>query len=196
MPTARSAQDRGIRTLTEAQALSALANPFRARMIDALKVDGPSTASALAQRTGQAVGSASHHLKVLSEAGLVSEAPELARDRRERWWRLVDRSTRWSTFDLLDDPAALSAAREAEALNLRRQIERLQDWMANAETSPEWMAVAFASQHWLRVTPAELNEVSEEINEVLSKWSQRLLPEDGQVREPALVFARGFPSQP
>ena len=196
MPTARSAQDRGIRTLTEAQALSALANPFRARMIDALKVDGPSTASALAQRTGQAVGSASHHLKVLSEAGLVSEAPELARDRRERWWRLVDRGTRWSTFDLLDDPAALSAAREAEALNLRRQIERLQDWMANAETSPEWMAVAFASQHWLRVTPAELNEVSEEIIELLTKWSQRPLPEDGQEREPVLVFARGFPTQP
>ena len=171
-------------------------NPFRARMIDVLKVDGPSTASALAQRTGQAVGSASHHLKVLAEAGLVSEAPELARDRRERWWRLVDRGTRWSDFDLLDDPAALSAAREAEALNLRRQIERLQDWMANAETSPEWMAVAFASQHWLRVTPAELNEVSEEIIELVTKWSQRPLPEDGQEREPVLVFARGFPTQP
>ena len=28
---------------------------------------------------------------MLAEAGLVEEAPELARDRRERWWRLVDR---------------------------------------------------------------------------------------------------------
>jgi len=196
MPTERRAQDRGIRTLTEAKALSALANPFRARMIDVLKVDGPSTASALAQRTGQAVGSASHHLKVLAEAGLVSEAPELARDRRERWWRLVDRGTRWSDFDLLDDPAALSAAREAEALNLRRQIERLQDWMANAETSPEWMAVSFATQNWLRVTPAELEEVSEEIIALLTRWSQREVPDDGQEREPVLVFARGFPTQP
>jgi DNA-binding transcriptional ArsR family regulator len=196
MPTLRTAEARGVRTLTEAKALSALANPFRARMIDALKVDGPSTASGLAARTGQAVGSASHHLKVLSEAGLVVEAPELARDRRERWWRLATRGTQWSAFDLLDDPAALSAAREAEALQLRRQIERLQEWMSNAETSPEWLAVAFATQHWLRVTPEELNELAEELNEVLSKWSMRELPDDGKEREPALAFARGFPSQP
>src|SRR6476620_10809103 len=94
---------RDVRVLTEAKALSALAHPLRARIIDALKVDGPSTASQLASRTGQAVGSASHHLKVLAESGLVVEAPELARDRRERWWRLVDPGTRWSRADFADD---------------------------------------------------------------------------------------------
>lgn len=196
MSTSRRAEARGIRTLTEAKALSALANPFRGRMIDALKVDGPSTASGLAQRTGQAVGSASHHLKVLAEAGLVVEAPELARDRRERWWRLAAPGTQWSTIDLLDDPAALSAAREAEALNLRRQVQRVQDWMANAESTPEWMEVDFATQMWLRLTPEELGEVAEEILELLSKWSMRELPDDGKEREPVLVFARGFPTQP
>jgi DNA-binding transcriptional ArsR family regulator len=194
--TSRKAADRGVRTLTEAKALSALANPFRARMIDALKVDGPSTASALAARTGQAVGSASHHLKVLSEAGLVVEAPELAKDRRERWWRLANRGTQWSAADLLDDPAALSAAREAEALGLRRQVERAREWMANAETTPEWLAVSFATQHWLKVTPDELNELAEQVNELFSNWSMRDIPDDGQEREPVLVFARGFPTQP
>ncbi len=196
MSTSRKSEARGIRTLTEAKALSALANPFRARMIDALKVDGPSTASGLAQRTSQAVGSASHHLKVLAEAALVVEAPELARDRRERWWRLAAPGTQWSTIDLLDDPAALSAAREAEALNLRRQVQRVQDWMANAESTPEWMEVAFATQMWLRLTPVELDEVAEEVLELLSKWSMRELPDDGKEREPVLVFARGFPTQP
>ena len=70
-----------VRTLRDAAPLAALAHPFRSRIMDALKVDGPSTASMLASRTGQAVGNASHHLKVLAEAGLVEEAPELARDR-------------------------------------------------------------------------------------------------------------------
>src|SRR5690242_7545999 len=129
----RWAQQHEVRTLTEAKALAALANPFRARMIDVLKVDGPGTASSLAQATGQAVGSASHHLKVLAEAGLVEEAPDLARDKRERWWRLVSRSIAWSRSDLLD-PAALAAADEAEALALRRQVERVQEWLANADT--------------------------------------------------------------
>ena len=35
---------------------------------------------------GSAVGNVSHHVRVLADAGLLVEARELARDRRERWW--------------------------------------------------------------------------------------------------------------
>lgn len=186
----------GVRTITDAKALSAMANAFRSRMMDALKVDGPSTASALAARTGQAVGSASHHLKVLSEAGLVEEAPELAKDRRERWWRLVDPGTRWSRADFADDTAAVTAAYAAEALTVQRQFERVQEWNANAATVPEWDDVAFATQNWMRLSPAELREVADELVEVLVRWSQRQIPDDGVEREPVFVFSRGFPAQP
>jgi DNA-binding transcriptional ArsR family regulator len=186
----------GVRTVTEAKALSAMANPFRSRMMDALKVDGPSTASALAARTGQAVGSASHHLKVLHEAGLVQEAPELAKDRRERWWRLVDPGTRWSRADFADDTAAVTAAYAAEALALQRQFERTRDWNANAVSAPEWDAVSFATQNWLRLSPPELQQVADEIVDVLVRWSGRDVPDDGAEREPVFVFARGFPAQP
>jgi DNA-binding transcriptional ArsR family regulator len=186
----------GIRTVTDAKALSAMANPFRSRMMDALKVDGPSTASALAQRTGQAVGSASHHLKVLSEAGLVEEAPELAKDRRERWWRLVDAGTRWSRGDFADDTAAVTAAYAAEALALQRQFERVQEWNANAATVPVWDDAAFATQNWMRLTPAELEQVADEMVDVLLRWSSRAIPDDGEERESVYVFARGFPAQP
>jgi DNA-binding transcriptional ArsR family regulator len=186
----------GIRTVTDVKALSAMANPFRSRMMDALKVDGPSTASALAQRTGQAVGSASHHLKVLSEAGLVEEAPELAKDRRERWWRLVDAGTRWSRGDFADDTAAVTAAYAAEALALQRQFERVQEWNANAATVPVWDDAAFATQNWMRLTPAELEQVADEVVDVLLRWSSREIPDDGEERESVYVFARGFPAQP
>ena len=186
----------GVRTVTEAKALSAMANPFRSRMMDALKVDGPSTASALAARTGQAVGSASHHLKVLREAGLVEEAPELAKDRRERWWRLVDPGTRWSRADFADDTAAVTAAYAAEALALQRQFERTRDWNANAASVPEWDAVSFATQNWLRLTPDELQQVADEMVDVLMRWSQPQVPDDGAERESVFVFARGFPAQP
>ena len=186
----------GVRTVTEAKALSAMANPFRSRMMDALKVDGPSTASALAARTGQAVGSASHHLKVLAEAGLVEEAPELAKDRRERWWRLVDPGTRWSRADFADDTAAVTAAYAAEALALQRQFERTREWNANAASAPEWDAVSFATQNWLRLSPDELQQVADEMVDVLMRWSQRKVPDDGLERESVFVFARGFPAQP
>ena len=186
----------GVRTITDAKALSAMANPFRSRMMDALKVDGPSTASALAARTGQAVGSASHHLKMLAEAGLVEEAPELAKDRRERWWRLVDPGTRWSRADFAFDTAAVTAAYAAEALALQRQFERVQEWNANAATVPEWDDAAFATQNWMRLSPAEMREMAEELVEVLVRWSRREVPDDDVEREPVFVFARGFPAQP
>lgn len=186
----------GVRTITDAKALSAMANAFRSRMMDALKVDGPSTASALAARTGQAVGSASHHLKVLSEAGLVEEAPELAKDRRERWWRLVDPGTRWSRADFASDTAAVTAAYAAEALTVQRQFERVQEWNANAATVPEWDNAAFATQHWMRLSPAEMRECADEVVAVLLKWSRRDLPQDDVDREPVFMFARGFPAQP
>ncbi len=199
VPTSRRPAPRrpdGVRTLTEAKALSALANPFRARMVDALKVDGPSTASALAARTGQAVGSASHHLKVLADAGLVVEAPELARDRRERWWRLADRGTRWSRAEFADDEAAVTAAHAAEALAFQRQVARTQEWLANSESDPDWDDAAFATQQWLRLAPDELAELGEEMVALLMRWSERPVPDDGQQREPVVVFARGFPAQP
>lgn len=192
----KPAQRPGIRTVTDAKALSAMANPFRSRMMDALKVDGPSTASALAARTGQAVGSASHHLKVLSEAGLVEEAPELAKDRRERWWRLVDAGTRWSRADFADDTAAVTAAYAAEALALQRQFERTQEWNANAASVPEWDAAAFATQNWLRLSPDELTDLANEVVDLLMRWAARTVPDDGVDRESVLVFARGFPAQP
>jgi DNA-binding transcriptional ArsR family regulator len=194
--TAPPEREHPVQTLTDARALAALANPFRSRMIDALSVDGPSTASALAARTGQAVGSASHHLKVLAQAGLVEEAPELARDRRERWWRLVAPSSRWSRAEFRHDPAAVSAAIAAETVAMQRQFERARDWLANAERAGEWDAAAFASQTWLTVTPSELREFSEELVALTSRWRHRPVPDDGAERETVFVFARGFPAQP
>lgn len=184
-----------IRSVTEAAVLSAIAHPFRARLMDALKVDGPSTASALSRRTGQAVGSVSHHLKVLSEIAVVEEVPELAKDRRERWWRLVDAGWRWTSSDFADDPVASTAARAAESAQLTRQIERTRSWFDNHEAAGVWGDAAFATQNWLHLTPEETHELSEEIIELLRRWGERPI-DDGAEREPVFVYTRGFPSQP
>ena len=196
-PEAPSTPEYAVQTLDDAKALSAMANPFRSRMLDALSVDGPSTASALAQRTGQAVGSASHHLKVLAEAGLVTEAPELARDKRERWWRLVAPSLRWSRAEFATDPGAVTAAMAAESLGLQRQFEHARDWLANsAEADGGWNQASFAAQTWLRLSPAELSELAEELVQLTTRWRRRETLDDGVERESVLIFARGFPAQP
>jgi predicted ArsR family transcriptional regulator len=176
--------------------LRAIAHPHRNRILSELYAAGPLRAADIARRIDIPANRASFHLRQLAKYHLVEEAPELARDRRERWWRLVDTGTRWSRADFADDTAAVTAAHAAEALALQRQFERVQEWNAQADTVPEWDAAAFATQNWLRLSPAELEQVAEEVIDVLMHWGRREPPDDGVEREPVLVFARGFPAQP
>ena len=181
--------------LTEAKALTAVANPFRARMLDVLRVDGPSAPrwpSAPVRGSAASVTT----LKVLAEARLVEEAPELARDRRERWWRLSAPSRRWSRSEFADDEAAVAAALAAENLHLARQFERAQAWLDNHEAEGEWGDAAFATQAWLRLDPDELRTLGQELITLVERWSERVVPDDGHPREPILLFARAFPAHP
>src|SRR5688572_1564340 len=118
----RDGQPGDVRSLDDVRALSALAHSDRARLMDALAVSGPSTTSSLATTPGLATGSVSHHLKVLSEAGLVAPAPEAATDRRQRRWKLVTRGMRWSPGRFRDDAAGEAAATAAQAVLLARDF--------------------------------------------------------------------------
>ncbi|MET7952222.1 metalloregulator ArsR/SmtB family transcription factor [Micromonospora sp. NPDC005324] len=182
--------------MTDSRALAALSHPLRRRVMDVLKVHGPATVGVLAQRTGAPVGNISHHLKVLAAADLVSEAPELAKDRREHWWRLVSPNLRWTTGDFDDDPVRQAVANAAVSLNLDRQVSLVRAFYAVREERPAWNGAAFSADKWLHLTPAELGEVEKEILAVFDRWAHRDLPEDGLPREPAFLFVYGVPAQP
>lgn len=190
------------RQVTDYRVLAALAHPLRRRLLDVLRVDGPSTASMLAERTDQAVGNISHHVKVLATHGLVEPAPELARDRRERWWRSASTALRWSTTDFADDPAAEAASLAASALGLQRQLDLTTSWLQNdASNSAEWQDAAFNTDTWLRLTHGELSRLSEEILELVDRYRDRggdsgADATDDAERKPVFFLARGFPAQP
>jgi DNA-binding transcriptional ArsR family regulator len=185
------------RTITDSRVLAAMAHPLRRRLLDALKVDGPSTASMLANRTGQAIGNVSHHMKVLAQAALVEEAPQLARDRRERWWRLSDTSRRWSSTSFDDDPAAGAGADAAASLGLDHHVAKVRAWRAQRETADvAWSDAAFSIDTWLQLTPTELAELSEQIVSLLRQWSTRDTTGEGAQRQPVFVFAYGVPATP
>jgi DNA-binding transcriptional ArsR family regulator len=186
-----------IRKITDSAVLAALAHPLRRRLMDVLKVDGPLTASALAERTDQAVANISHHLKVLAGCELVVEVPELARNRRERWWRLASPGVRWSSADFDDDPAGQVVASAAVSLNLDRQVGLVRAWHANRESEREvWGETPFSTDKWFRLTPAELAEFELDILDVLARWSGREVPDDGQRRDPVFFFAHAVPARP
>jgi DNA-binding transcriptional ArsR family regulator len=186
-----------VRQVTDSRVLAAMAHPLRRRLMDVFKVHGPSTVGMLAERTDQAPANVSHHLKVLAAADLVTEAPELARDRRERWWNLVSRGVRWSSTDFGADPADRAVADAATSLNLDRHVALARAWHAADETAQAaWGEAPFSSDRWLHLTPAELTELGQEINTVLARWADRQLPDDGVERQPVFVFVHGVPARP
>ncbi|MCW4464749.1 helix-turn-helix domain-containing protein [Glutamicibacter sp. MNS18] len=67
--------------------LRALANPLRRRIFDTLTALGSARAADLAQALDVAANKVSFHLRELAKAGMIGEAPELARDKRDRVWR-------------------------------------------------------------------------------------------------------------
>jgi DNA-binding transcriptional ArsR family regulator len=189
--------DPQVREIIDSAVLAALAHPLRRRLMDVLEVHGPSTASMLAERTDQAVANVSHHLKVLAGCELVVEAPELARDRRERWWRLASPEMRWSIGDFDADPAGQAVARAAVSLSLDRQVSLLRAWHTARETEREtWGDTPFSTDKWLRLTPSELAELEQDILEVLARWGNRDVPDDDQRRDPVFFFAYAVPARP
>ena len=191
---------REVRQVTDSRVLAVLAHPLRRRLMDVLKVDGPSTATSMAGRTGQAVANVSHHVRMLQGADLVEEAPELARNGRERWWRLTSPALRWTDVDFVDDPAAAAVAVAAQSINLERHTALVRSWNAVADERQEWRPVAFTADKWLHLTPSELQQLSEEVDALLARWAEQSLSDDPgrdkPGRESVFVFAYGFPAEP
>ncbi len=185
------------RQITDSRVLAAYSHPLRRRLLDALSVDDAATASMLAEATGQAVGNVSHHLKVLASAQLIEEAPELARDRRERWWRRTSHGLRWSSEDFRGDPATEAVAEAALSLNLNRQFEIVRHWYAASDDDrAAWPTGPFSTGSWLKLTDGELARLSEELIALLDRYDALDKADDGVHRETVFVFANGAPGRP
>lgn len=72
--------------VTDSATLRALAHPLRQRIILELSVRRSARAADLAKILGEPANAISYHLRALAKADLIVEAPELARDSRDRVW--------------------------------------------------------------------------------------------------------------
>ena len=82
----------------DATTLKALTHPLRPRILSALRLHGPATASRLAAHLGVNTGATSYHVRQLAEAGFVVEATEMG-NARDRWWRAAHARTYFDTHD-------------------------------------------------------------------------------------------------
>jgi DNA-binding transcriptional ArsR family regulator len=174
--------------------LAAMAHPMRQRLVDLLSSGGPATVGKLAEQTGGRVGSISHHLKVLAGTGLIEEAPELARDRRESWWRVVKGSWRWSIGDFGGDPAGEVIARAAEEQQLAASFAKARAWYDSRDDyDPAWIAASVVSTSWLKATPEELSELGHRMQQLIEEFVEGQQPDADDGRESVYLFMYGMP---
>jgi len=74
--------------LHDPSVLKAISHPLRIRILHELTTVAGARAVDLAREFGVQANLVSFHLRQLAKYGLVEEAPELARDKRERVWRV------------------------------------------------------------------------------------------------------------
>jgi len=69
--------------------LRAMAHPVRMEIVERVGRRGTARAADIAADLGIAANSVSYHLRTLARGGVVVEAPEAARDKRDRVWKLA-----------------------------------------------------------------------------------------------------------
>lgn len=184
-----------------AELLMAFHHPIRRWLTELLGVDGPANVGQLAARTGLAVGSVSHHLKILHRQDLIEPAPDLARDTRESWWRLKPRTMTWSVEDFDEGTLGRRVAQTAEAENLRFQVRAMQEWLrqSHGETAG-WRTAANSVDTYVPATEEQVRDFAGRLSRLVKQWSDECMADAAErpdaSRRPVRAIARVFPSEP
>lgn len=173
-------------SINDPETLKAVAHPLRQRIVLELAVQEHARAADLAKALGEPANSVSFHLRVLAKAGLIEEAPEFARDKRDRVWRRVIQQ--FTVAPGLADAGALfdPYLRWMRAMFLRDRTapEERQDYNAGLA-------------HDGFFTRDEAREMAEEVMAVLDRWSdltierKRAAPDDPDRKYYQILFAVG-----
>jgi DNA-binding transcriptional ArsR family regulator len=192
------------RRITDPETLKGLTHPLRRKLYDQLNHFGPATVTTLADRLDADPGQVSYHLRELGKRGFIEEAPEYARDRRERRWRVAPGTVSWSDTSP-EQPAWQAVADVVFQQMITDQYERLVAYKASRDSWPaEWLDAVMSSNTNLRLRPDELKAMTAELLEVLLRWSEVTEPgpaahpdeQPGDGREHVYVFFHAFPERP
>ncbi|MFI6500830.1 ArsR/SmtB family transcription factor [Nonomuraea typhae] len=156
--------------LSDPKAMRALAHPARLEMLNRLQIEGPATATEIAEIAGVTPSAASYHLRMLAKYGFVEDAPPRG-DGRERVWRWAERGLR-VTAAAPEDPPELRAAKEllihAVYDDAHKELKRA---MVQVEREPEeWRDASTWQRIYLRVSAEEMRELGEQIATLLEPY--------------------------
>jgi DNA-binding transcriptional ArsR family regulator len=147
--------------LSDPRALSALAHPARAKIIDDLYAGETRTATELAKIVGLSPSATSYHLHALENWGIVRRASGRV-DERERPWIRSARNLSWS-----GDAGSPDVMDAITAQTLDRLRQDFTKWSRNRESLPrEWQTVSI-SRGFPLLTPDEVDHLNEVVTQAV-----------------------------
>lgn len=167
--------------------LRAISHPVRARILGELTASGPLRAADLARSLGLPANQLSFHLRQLAKYGLVEDAPEAARDRRDRAWRRVEPEIRVDLPELARQPGGRAAV-EVFRQSHREWAHLLVDRALSADPSEPGVHRS-VSEHSLRLTGDEAAVLQAELDEVVERWAERTRGERDDDRRTYLLYS-------
>ena len=185
----RVARNDQARKLTDPRAIRALAHPVRLTLLELLLREGPLTATQAGDLLDESPGNMSWHLQTLAKYGYVEEAGGGLG--RARPWRLVAAGNRFGDDDA--DPEETQAAAALERLFFERSFAKVGEWMGERHTYPKpWRTAGFATDNLSYLTPGELEQLGEEIDELFNRFRERTIDKAKRPADARPVHIVGF----
>jgi DNA-binding transcriptional ArsR family regulator len=182
----------GRRDISDPRAMRALAHPMRMALLEAIMREGSLTATKAAELLDDSPGNMSWHLQTLAKYGYIEEAG--GGRGRSRPWRIVD--VTYCFESVTSDPEHAAAAEALEATLHQNINQNLRAWWSQRLAySEEWRRAAFSIFDATYLTPEEMNQLSDDINELLKPYSGRSTDKCQRPKgsEPVQVMALGHP---
>ena len=189
---------RNVSSITpDPKALKALAHPLRLRMLGLLRIDGPATASGLAERLGLNSGATSYHLRQLARHGFIEEDVERG-SQRDRWWKAAHESTSFGGGDGTDEELQAGVAFGQAALSW--QISQMQRALQrHAQLAPEWRKASTVSDYYIPLTAGQAEALVNKLQAILWEAMQTAPPLGTaypEGAEPFAIILHAFPRPP
>ncbi len=148
--------------------LRAIAHPLRNRILEELSAGGPQRAADMATALGVPANQASFHLRQLAKYGLVVEAPEAARDGRDRVWRAVHEAGFKVDLNALAEApggkAAVTVFRRESAAAAHDAVDRGYFAQRSKDTT------VMVSDSALRLSKDDARTMSQELADLVERW--------------------------
>ena len=161
------------RAIADAPSLQALTHPTRMALLEAIAVSGPLTATQASRVVGESPTACAYHLRMLGRLGFVTQAE--GGTGRERPWQLAQAGMSFGQGG--DDPGVAQAADTLSKTLTERFIRRIRNSELNRSRLTEELREATGfSQSVIFATPAEMQELRDELIALTSRYIDRMHP--------------------